>query len=113
MAKIAFWVTAGQDLEAKALAGLRLAARLKTARQQEVQVYLFGPGVGLAVSESPAVQSALKDLREADVAVGACPANVENMGLDTMAVSAVGVGLRPAGEVMIELVENGYQVIGI
>ncbi len=113
MAKIAFWITAGPELESKALAGLRLAHRLKTVRKQDVKVYLFGPGVALAVSESPNVVSALAELREAGLIVGACPANVQNMGLDEKAISAVGVDLKPAGEVLVDWVEAGYEVVGI
>jgi hypothetical protein len=113
MAKIAFWITAGTDLESKALAGLRLATRLKTVRQQDVKVYLFGPGVGLAASDSPQLVSALTDLRAAGVPLGACPANVKMMGLDEAVVLAAGAELTPAGEVLIDYVESGYEVVGI
>lgn len=114
MAKIAFWITAGPDQMGKALTGLRLAERLKTVRgEKDVQVYLFGPGVRLTTDGNADVQAALKALRGAEVAVQACPANVQQMGLDEAAVLATGVGLRPAGEVLIELVDQGYQVIGV
>jgi hypothetical protein len=113
MAKLAFWITAGPDLESKALAGLRLASRLKTVRQQDVKVYLFGPGVALAASSSEDVAAALESLREAGVPVGACPANVKSMGIDEQLVLNAGVELNPAGEVLIDWVETGYQVIGI
>ncbi len=114
MAKIAFWITAGPDQAGKALSGLRLAERLRTVRQQEdVQVYLFGPGVQLTTSDNPQIQEALKDLRAASVTVQACPANVKQMNLDEAAVQATGVALRPAGEVLVELVDQGYQIIGV
>lgn len=113
MAKIAFWITAGPNLEAKALAGLRLALRLKTVRHQDVQVFLYGPGLELAASDSPLVREALKTLREAEVAMGACPVNAKSLGISEDVVVGAGVGLRAAGEVLVELVDQGYQVIGI
>ena len=114
MAKIAFWITAGPDQAGKALSGLRLAQRLRTTRgQKDIQVYLFGPGVKLSTDDNPDIQSALKDLREASVTVEACPANVKQMGLDEAAVSAAGVILRAAGEVLVELTDAGYQIIGV
>jgi hypothetical protein len=114
MAKIAFWITAGPDQSAKALSGLRLAERLRSVRkQQDVQVYLFGPGVKLTTDGDPQIQAVLQDLRQASVTVEACPANVKQLGLDEAAVLATGVGLRPAGEVLVELVDNGYQIVGV
>ncbi|MHB8191046.1 MAG: DsrE family protein [Ferrimicrobium sp.] len=113
MAKIAFWITAGSDQIGKAMSGLRLAQRLKTTRDQDIRVYLFGPGVALGESKDDAVRTVLEDLREAGVPVGACPANVVQMGLDENAISGFGIELRPAGEVLIELVESGYQVVGV
>lgn len=114
MAKIAFWITAGPDQAMKALTGLRLAQRLRTTRdQKDVQVYLFGPGVALTTDQNPQIQEALSDLREASVTVQACPANVKQLELDEEAVLATGTTLRPAGEVLLELVDAGYQVIGV
>jgi hypothetical protein len=113
MAKIAFWITAGPDQAAKAMSGLRLAERLKTTRGQDVKVYLFGPGVALGQSDIPEVVKALEDLRVGEVGVQACPANVEQLGLDRAAIEAHGIGLRPAGEVLVELVEEGYQIVGV
>jgi hypothetical protein len=113
MAKIAFWITAGPELEDKALSGLRLASRLKAVRQQDVQVFFYGPGVRLAVSNTPRMVEALSELREAQVSFGACPVNAERMGVDPELVSATGSDLRSAVDVMVDLVEQGYQVIGI
>jgi hypothetical protein len=113
MAKIAFWITAGPDQAAKAMSGLRLAQRLKATRGQDVRVYLFGPGVALAEGKNPDVDQVLKDLRESEVEVQACPANVAQMNLDEQVIVAHGVGLRPAGEVLVELVEDGYQIVGV
>ncbi|MCL5063667.1 MAG: DsrE family protein [Firmicutes bacterium] len=114
MAKIAFWITAGPDQAPKAMAGLRLAQRLRTVRdQKEVEVYLFGPGVRLTTDPNPGIQEVLQDLKLADVRVGACPANVKQMGLDEEQVMASGAVLRPAGEVLVELVDAGYQIIGV
>ncbi len=113
MAKIAFWITAGPELEAKALSGLRLAGRLKSVRQQEVQVFFYGPGVRLAVSNTPLVVEALNELKAANVAFAACPVNAERMGVDVDVVSATGSDLRPAVDVIVDLVEQGYRVIGI
>ena len=114
MAKIAFWITAGPDQPLKALSGLRLAHRLRTTRdQKDVQVYLFGPGVQLTTDNNPEIQGVLKDLRAASVTVGACPANVKQLGLDEAAVLATGTQLRPAGEVLLELVDDGYQIVGV
>ncbi len=114
MAKIAFWITAGPDQAQKALSALILAQRLRTVRhQQDVEVYLFGPGVALITAKIPAIQQALAALKEAAVSARACPANVQQMGLDEQAVSATGVVLEPAGLVLVDLVEQGYQIIGV
>ena len=113
MAKIAFWITAGPDQVGKAMSGLRLAERLKTNRGEDVKVYLFGPGVALGQSDIPEVVKVLEDLRAGEVGVQACPANVEQLGLDQATIEAHGINLRPAGEVLVELVEAGYQIVGI
>lgn len=114
MAKIAFWITAGPDQRGKALSGLRLAQRLRAVRHEEhVQVYLFGPGVRLTVDDDPDIKQVLTDLKEASVTVQACPANVKQMGLDEAVVLASGARLRPAGEVLVELADDGYQIIGV
>ncbi|MCY0878889.1 MAG: DsrE family protein [Firmicutes bacterium] len=114
MAKIAFWITAGPELEAKAVAGLRLAERLKTGRHADVEVFLYGPGLHLTTSPSPAIQEALGALKQAAVAMGACPVNVKTMGLEDDVVAAAGVQLRRrAVDALLELVEQGYQIIGI
>jgi hypothetical protein len=113
MAKIAFWITAGPDQAPKALSGLRLAERLKTRRGEDVKVYLFGPGVALGEGKIPEIKAVLDDLRAGEVELQACPANVEQMGLDAAVLEANGVGMRPAGEVLVELVDAGYQIVGI
>jgi hypothetical protein len=113
LARIAFWIMSGPDQSAKALAALRLADRLKTVRGQDVQVYLYGPGVRLAVEGEEAVRQAFHELGGHDVPVQACPVNVQQLGLAEEAVRGAGVGLRPAGEVLVELIEQGYQVIGV
>ncbi|WP_276938544.1 DsrE family protein [Ferrimicrobium acidiphilum] len=113
MAKIAFWITAGPDQADKALSGLRLAQRLRANRAQDTRVYLFGPGVALGESSIPAVVAVLEDLRNSEVPVQACPANVEQMGLDEKVITGRGIELEPAGNVMIELVESGYQIVGV
>ncbi len=113
MTKIAFWITAGPDQADKALSGLRLAQRLRANRAQDTRVYLFGPGVALGESSIPAVVAVLEDLRNSEVPVQACPANVEQMGLDEKVITGRGIELEPAGNVMIELVESGYQIVGV
>ena len=113
MAKIAFWITAGPDQADKALSGLRLAQRLRANRAQDARVYLFGPGVALGESSIPAVVAVLEDLCNSEVPVQACPANVEQMGLDEKVITGRGIELEPAGNVMIELVESGYQIVGV
>jgi hypothetical protein len=113
MAKLLFWVTAGVDQEAKVRANLVLALRLKTVRQQDVRVYFFGPGVKLAESGSDEVRNAIRALHDEGVTVEACPANVQQMNLNPDAITSLGIGLHPAGEVLVQLVEDGYQVIGV
>ena len=98
----------------KVYANLRLAHRMRTTRdQKDVHVYLFGPGVQLTTLDNPEIQAVLKDLKDASIPVEACPANVKQMGLDEAAVLATGVSLRPAGEVLLELTDAGYQIIGV
>ncbi len=95
------------------MSGLRLAQRLKSTRGQDVKVYLFGPGVALGEGKDPAIKGVLEDLRGAEVPVQACPANVTQMNLDEKLITGFGIELRPAGEVLVELVDDGYQVIGV
>ncbi|MCY0885123.1 MAG: DsrE family protein [Firmicutes bacterium] len=111
MAKLAFWITAGPELEEKALAGLILAARLKANRNQDVQVYLFGPGVRLAANPSPRIKEALDGLNQASVPVSYCPANAKQYQLEE-AMAATGYRSVPAGEAIVELAESGYEIVG-
>lgn len=111
MAKLAFWITAGPDLSDKALAGIILATRLKQHRGQDVEVYFFGPGVQLAGKAEGRVHEALQGLMGAGVPAGVCPANADQYGV-TDALNASGFAMEPAGEALIRLVENGYQVVG-
>lgn len=111
MAKLAFWITAGPELEAKVLSGIVLASRLKKNRGQDVEVYFFGPGVELVGKPSPKVAEALAMLRDAEVHGGYCPFNAEQFGVEE-AVSGAGLHGEAAGEALIRLVEDGYQVVG-
>ncbi|MCI0182998.1 MAG: DsrE family protein [Acidibacillus sp.] len=111
MAKLAFWITAGPELEEKALSGIILASRLKQNRGQDVEVYFFGPGVKLVGSESERVKGALAMLQEAKVHGGFCPFNAQQYEVET-AVSAAGLHGEQAGEALIRLAESGYQIIG-
>lgn len=112
MSKIAFWITAGPDLRDKALANMVLAGRLKANRQQDVEVYFFGPGVQLAGSNDEAVTQALKILTEGQVSLGACPFNAEQYGV-TQTVGDQGIRMEPAGEALVRLTQEGYQIIGV
>ena len=111
MAKVAFWVTAGPGLEGKALAALRLAARLKSQRAQDVEIYFFGPGVKLVGEATGEVREAIDACFGAEVPSGACPFNAEQFGVKEE-LAARGFRMEPAGEALIRLVEAGYQVVG-
>lgn len=113
MAKIAFWIMSGPDQEEKVIAALRFATRLKTVRKQDVQVYVYGPALRLVTGGNPDVRKLLDALVHDAVPLQACPVNAEQVGIPHDALEAVGVSLRSAGEVMVELVEQGYQVIGV
>jgi len=46
--------------------------------------------------------------------IGACPVNAQTMGVADDVVASAGVNLkRRAVDALIELVEGGYQIIGI
>lgn len=111
MAKLAFWITAGPELEDKALAGVVLAGRLKQNRGQDVEVYFFGPGVKLAGQASGRMKEALDALAEAKVPAGVCPFNAEQYGV-TDELASNGYRMEPAGEALVRLVEEGYAVVG-
>jgi hypothetical protein len=111
MAKIAFWITAGPDQPDKALAGIRLAQRMKDHRGQDMEVYFFGPGIKLLGDPPPPVKAALEDLFQSKAPVGICPANAEQLGIKDE-LAAQGYRMEPAGEALIRLVEAGYQVVG-
>ncbi|MCY0880449.1 MAG: DsrE family protein [Firmicutes bacterium] len=113
MAKIAFWITAGPDLKEKALAGVVLAGRLKKNRRQDVEVYFFGPGVALAgqAAQDPQLKEIFTQLFDSQAPVGVCPFNAEQYGVKDLLASN-GYRMEPAGEALVRLVEQGYQVIG-
>lgn len=113
MAKIAFWITAGPGLEEKALAGLRMAERLKTNQNQDVQVFFAGPAVHLTSNPILEIAETIHRLHELNILPSTCPVNARNAGLNPQLIAEAGFGLRAAGEVLVEWVESGYQVIGI
>lgn len=112
MAKIAFWITAGPELQDKALANIVLASRLKKNRSQDVQVYFFGPGVKLAGHADGKLLDALGALGESIVPMGACGANAEQYGV-TQSLTEKGIVIEPAGEALIRLIDQGYEVVGV
>ncbi|MCL6562758.1 MAG: DsrE family protein [Firmicutes bacterium] len=112
MAKIAFWITAGPELADKALANLVMAERLKKNRGQEVEVYFFGPGVKLAGEAQGKVREAIDALKAAEVPLRACPAIADQYGV-TARMSEDGIVMEPAGQVLVRLVEEGYEVVGV
>ncbi|MHB1612293.1 MAG: DsrE family protein [Sulfobacillus sp.] len=112
MAKIAFWITAGPTLQDKALANTVLAGRLKIHRNQDVQVYFFGPGVQLAGQTEGPMAEALKTLSDSSVPMGACPFNAEQYGV-TATVTDKGIVMEPAGEALVRLIDEGYQIVGV
>ncbi|AUW95142.1 MAG: hypothetical protein C7B44_01165 [Sulfobacillus thermosulfidooxidans] len=112
MAKIAFWITAGPGLEEKVLANLVLAGRLKANRNQDIEVYFFGPGVKLAGQAEGHLAEALKTLSSGQVPMGACPFNADQYGVTTT-VTEQGIHMEPAGEALVRLTEQGYQIVGV
>ncbi len=112
MAKIAFWITAGPSLSDKALANIVLAGRLKANRNQDIEVYFFGPGVELAGKAEGMLAESLKKLNEGNVPMAACPFNADQYGV-TESITASGVKMEPAGEALVRLVEQGYQIVGV
>ncbi len=111
MAKLAFWITAGPELADKALAGIVLATRLKQNRGQDVEVYLFGPGVKFAGEAQGDARAKFMDLIKAEVPVGVCPANAESYGVKEI-LESEGYIMEPAGEALIRLNDSGYQIVG-
>ena len=112
MAKIAFWITAGPELQDKAIANIVLAGRLSANRSQDVQVYFFGPGVQLAGQAEGFLVEALATLVQGAVPIAACPGNAEQYGVTTR-VTDQGITLEPAGEALVRLVNDGYQIVGV
>jgi hypothetical protein len=112
MAKIAFWITAGPSLMDKALANIVLAGRLKANRNQDIEVYFFGPGVELAGKAEGFFAESLKTLREGSVPMAACPFNADQYGV-TASVTDKGITMEPAGEALVRLAEQGYQIVGV
>ena len=112
MAKVAFWVTAGGGLEGKALSAIRLATRLKSQRQQDVEVYFFGPGVELMGRATGDLRDGVDALFAASVPAGVCPFNAQQFGVED-ALRTRGFRMEPAGEALVRLVDEGYQVVGV
>jgi hypothetical protein len=113
MAKLLFWVTSGADQEEKVVANLRLALRLKTVRQQEVRVFFYGPGLRLAESGDETVRAAIAELHHQAVRMQACPNNAKLLNVNELKISGQGIAFQSAGEVLSQLVEEGYQVITV
>ena len=112
MAKIAFWITAGPSLQDKAIANIVLAGRLRANRNQDVQVYFFGPGVQLVGQAEGYLVEALATLVKESVPMAACPGNAEQYGVTTR-VTDQGITLEPAGEALLRLADEGYQIVGV
>jgi hypothetical protein len=111
MAKIASWITAGPGQEGKALAGVRIAARLRQSGRAETKVIFFGPGVQLLDEATGELHEAIESLKGAGVPILACQFNAQQLGA-TDRLKAYGVDLQGAGDVLVELTEEGYQVVG-
>jgi hypothetical protein len=111
VARIAFWITAGADQEKKALTGLRLAGRLQSTGQ-DVRVFLYGPGLEVAVDggEGEEAVRALKGVAR----VQACPYNATHQGIAHELLLDRGVNLdQTASATLVEWTEAGFQVIGV
>lgn len=89
-----------------------LAARLRSQRGADARVFFFGPGVRLAGSPEGPVVEALKALHEAEVPTGACTFQAQQFGV-AQNLTDGGIDLEPAGEVILRLTEEGYQIVGI
>lgn len=113
MAKLLFWVTSGADQEEKVIANLRLALRLKTARGQTVRVFFYGPGLRLAESADDTIRAAIAELHQESVQLEACPNNARLLQVDELKITSQGIAFHSAGEVLVQLVEEGYQVITV
>ncbi len=101
-------------MRVKVLSGLRLAARLVELKDQEVRIFLYGPGVRPAESDDRELQKALADCAAALIPVGACPVNAERIGVDMAPIADRGAQLdQRAVDAMVQLIEDGYQVIGV
>ena len=111
MTKIASWITAGPGQEGKALAGVRIAARLKQAGKAETKVVFFGPGVQLLDQATGDLHEALEALKGQGVPIVACQFNAQQLGA-TDRLKEYGVDLLAAGDVLVQLTEEGYQVVG-
>ena len=111
MTKIASWITAGPGQEGKALAGVRIAARLKQNGRAETKVVFFGPGVQLLDEATGDLREAIESLRGQGVPILACQFNAQQLGA-TERLKAYGVDLQGAGDVLVQLTEEGYQVVG-
>ncbi len=111
MTKIASWITAGPGQEGKALAGVRIAARLRQSGRAETKVIFFGPGVQLLDQATGELREALEALKGAGSPLIACQFNAKQLGAEDR-LTAYGVSLEPAGDVLIQLTEEGYQVVG-
>lgn len=111
MTKIASWITAGPGQEGKALAGVRIAARLRQSRRAETKVVFFGPGVQLLDQASGELREALESLKGAGSPIIACQFNAKQLGAEER-LKNYGVSLEPASDVLVQLTEEGYQVVG-
>jgi hypothetical protein len=113
MAKIAFWITAGPDQPDKAMTGLRLAERLKNGKQQDVRVFLYGPGVRLATAGG-ALEEAVRTLSGSAIPVQVCPFNARSQEVAHELLLDQGVSLdETASEALVRWIEEGFQVIGV
>lgn len=108
MQKTLFYIIAGENEKSRAVMGLNVAKRaFEFKRFADVKVILQGPSEKLIVSDEPEVKEILDYLIVNKVIDSACTFFAKNLQLEEPILKK-GVELKPSGERLAALVNNGY-----
>lgn len=108
MEKALFYIIAGENDKSRAVMGLNVAKRaVEFKRFADVKVLLQGPSQKLIVSEEPEVKEILDYLINNKAIDSACSFIAKNLQIEEPILKK-GVELKPAGERLAALVNDGY-----
>lgn len=108
MQKALFYIVAGENERSRAIMGLHVAKRsFEFKRFADVKVIIQGPSQKLLLDEDPEVQQIVDYLIRNKIIDSACSNIAKKMSIEEPILKK-GVELKPSGERMAALVNEGY-----